>query len=232
MAIETKERILDAAERLFADFGYKATSLRDITGEAGVNLASVNYHFGSKDALLTALLERRFEPVNRRRLELLDQLEGSADGKVDVQEIVRAFLSPPFELHWGEAEERRTFLRLVGRIHSETNDVRAVFVTLFEPIMSRFTTAFQKALPHLGADEVAWRTHFLVGSMAHTMIWCDSLVSHDNDTRCPDPSEMLESLIQFGAAGVATPSGQPVAVRAYAGAQRGSQPRAQPRAQQ
>ena len=102
MAIETKERILDAAERLFADFGYKATSLRDITGEAGVNLASVNYHFGSKDALLTALLERRFEPVNRRRLELLDQLEESADGKVDVQEIVRAFLSPPFELHWGE----------------------------------------------------------------------------------------------------------------------------------
>ena len=223
MAIETKERILDAAERLFADFGYKATSLRDITGEAGVNLASVNYHFGSKDALLTALLERRFEPVNRRRLELLDRLEASADSGVAVQEVVRAFLSPPFELHWGEAEERRTFLRLVGRIHSETNDVRAVFVTLLEPIMSRFATAFQKALPHLGADEVAWRTHFVVGSMAHTMIWCDSMVSHGSDTCGPDPSELLESLIQFGAAGLATPSGKPVALHAHAGARPAAQ---------
>ncbi len=95
MAIETKERILDVAERLFADFGYKATSLRDITSEAGVNLASVNYHFGSKDALLTALLDRRFEPVNRRRLELLDGLEASANGAVDLPALVRAFLSPP-----------------------------------------------------------------------------------------------------------------------------------------
>ena len=217
MAIETKERILDAAERLFADFGYKATSLRDITSEAGVNLASVNYHFGSKDALLTALLDRRFEPVNRRRLELLDGLEASADGAVDLPALVRAFLSPPFELHPGGTEDRRTFLRLVGRIHSETDDVRAVFITLFEPIISRFTRAFQHALPHLDADEVAWRLHFLVGSMAHTMMWCESFVSHS--TRCPDPSEVLASLMQFATAGLAAPSRQPVAVHALTGGQ-------------
>ena len=84
VAIETKNRILDAAERLFADFGYKATSLRDITSEAGVNLASVNYHFGSKEALLAALLERNFAPVNRRRIELLDALEASTDGATDL----------------------------------------------------------------------------------------------------------------------------------------------------
>ena len=99
MAIETKERLLDVAERLFADFGYRATSLRDITSEAGVNLASVNYHFGSKDALLAALLDRRFAPVNHRRLELLDELEASADGAVGLRDLVRAFLSPPFDLH-------------------------------------------------------------------------------------------------------------------------------------
>ena len=215
--MDTKERILDVAERLFADFGYKATSLRDITSEAGVNLASVNYHFGSKDALLAALLDRRFAPVNRRRLELLDELEASADGAVDLLDLVRALLSPPFELHPGGTEDRRTFLRLVGRIHSEPDDVRAVFVTLFEPIISRFTTALQRALPHVDADEVAWRIHFLVGSMAHTMLWSESFVS---PTRCPDPSEMLASLIQFGTAGLAAPSRQPVAVHARAGGQR------------
>ena len=125
MATETKERILDVAERLFADFGYKATSLRDITSEAGVNLASVNYHFGSQVALLAALLDRRFAPVNQRRLELLDELEASTDGAVELPDLVRAFLSPPFELHPGDTEDRRTLLRLVGRIHSETDDVRA-----------------------------------------------------------------------------------------------------------
>ena len=215
--MDTKERILDVAERLFADFGYKATSLRDITSEAGVNLASVNYHFGSKDALLAALLDRRFAPVNRRRLELLDELEASADGAVDLLDLVRALLSPPFELHPGGTEDRRIFLRLVGRIHSEPDDVRAVFVTLFEPIISRFTTALQRALPHVDADEVAWRIHFLVGSMAHTMLWSESFVS---PTRCPDPSEMLASLMQFGTAGLAAPSRQPVAVHARAGGQR------------
>ena len=218
MATETKERILDVAERLFADFGYKATSLRDITSEAGVNLASVNYHFGSKDALLAALLERRFAPVNHRRIELLDELEASAGDAIDLQEIVRAFLSPPFELHSGDAEDGRTFLRLVGRIHSETDDIRAVFITLFEPTLSRFRAAFQNALPHVDADEVAWRTHFLVGSMAHTMMWCESFVSHT--THRPDPSEILESLIQFGTAGLATPSRQPAVVHARTGERR------------
>ena len=216
MAIETKERLLNVAERLFADFGYRATSLRHITSEARVNLASVNYHFGSKDALLAALLDRRFAPINHRRLELLNELEASADGAVELRDLVRAFLSPPFELHPEGTEGRRILLRLVGRIHSETDDVRTVFIKLFEPIISRFTASFQHTLPHLDADEVAWRIHFLVGSMAHTMMWCESFSSQN--TRCPDPSEMLESLVQFGTVGLAAPSRQPLPV--HAGVQR------------
>ena len=218
MAIETKERLLDVAERLFADFGYRATSLRHITSEARVNLASVNYHFGSKDALLAALLDRRFAPINHRRLELLNELEASADGAVELRDLVRAFLSPPFELHPEGTEGRRILLRLVGRIHSETDDVRTVFIKLFEPIISRFTTAFQQTLPHLDADEVSWRLHFLIGSMAHTMMWCESFVSQAS--RCPDPSEVLASLTQFATAGLAAPSRQPVGVHAHMGGQR------------
>ena len=219
VAIETKERILDAAERLFADFGYRATSLRDITSEAGVNLASVNYHFGSKEALLAALLDRNFAPVNRRRIELLDALEASTDGATDLSELVRAFLSPPFEQHSGDPEDRRKLLRLVGRIHAETEDVRAAFATLFEPTMLRFRTAFQRALPNVDPDEVGWRARFLVGSMAFTMMWCESFVS--DTTRDLDPSEILESLIQFGTAGLATPSRQPVGLRAHTGGRPG-----------
>ena len=97
MAAETKERILDVAERLFADFGFPVTSLRDITHEAGVNLAAVNYHFGSKQALLAAVLERRVRPINDRRLALLDELEKAAGStSPELEDILRAFLGPPF----------------------------------------------------------------------------------------------------------------------------------------
>ena len=213
MATSTKERILDVAERLFADFGYKTTSLRDITSEAGVNLASVNYHFGSKEALLTALLERRFAVVNQRRIERLDRIEANAgqDG-VELEEIVRSLLAPPFELQseWGVSGQK--FLRLVGRIHSETDKIREVFISLFGPVMSRFQTAFEKALPQVDTDEVGRRTHFLVGAMAHTMMWCDSFTIHGQHP-C-DHDEILESLVQFGAAGMATPSRDPILVPA------------------
>ena len=91
MASETKERILDVAERLFADRGFAATSTRDITGEASVNLAAVNYHFGSKEALLESVLERRFRPINENRIALLDELERAAGREgPDVEDILTA----------------------------------------------------------------------------------------------------------------------------------------------
>ena len=129
MATDTKERILNVAELLFADRGFPATSLRDITSEASVNIASVNYHFGSKEALLAAVLERRLRPINARRLELLDAIESAAGtGAPNTEEVIRAFLSPPFQKRqeWGEGGDN--FRRLMGRILSETNEeFRATF---------------------------------------------------------------------------------------------------------
>ena len=215
MAIDTKERILDVAEHLFADSGYSATSLREITREASVNLASVHYHFGSKEALLTATLDRRFSVINQLRIDQLDQLEATAGpGGPRLDEILRAFLGPPFEMRakWGESG--RKFVRFVGRIHSETDEIREVFGKLFQPVMSRFMRAFLKALPELDPDEIEWRAHFLVGAMAHTMTWCESFESHTTDACVQDG--ILESLIQFGNAGMATPSVKPAAGPTYA----------------
>src|SRR3954462_6664616 len=78
---DTKTRILDAAELLFMEHGYEATSLRSLTAAAGVNLASVNYHFGSKDVLFQAVLTRRLDPMNQERIALLEKLERDAGGK-------------------------------------------------------------------------------------------------------------------------------------------------------
>src|SRR5271166_1991773 len=96
----TKDRILDAAERLFARDGIEATSLRTITAEAGANLAAVNYHFQSKDALVKSVVARRVCPVNERRLALLDACEAAAgDGPLPVEQVLDAFLRPVMELY-------------------------------------------------------------------------------------------------------------------------------------
>lgn len=206
MTADTKEQILDVAERLFADRGFHATALRDITSEAGVNLASVNYHFGSKEALLAAVLERRLSPINARRLELLDAIEAAAgNGAPNAEDVIRAFLSPPFQKRheWGAGGDN--FLRLVGRIHSETNEqFRATFFQQFNEVFRRFGQALQRALPHLDASDVGWRMLFLVGSMALTMAWGNSFASIGPGST-KDVEDVLESLIQYTAAGMASP---------------------------
>src|SRR5271166_4719878 len=97
--MNTKDRILNAAERLFARDGFEATSLRAITTEAAVNLAAVNHHFKSKEALVQAVIARRMGPISAQRLALLDAYEAEADGApVALEKILDAFLRPIIEL--------------------------------------------------------------------------------------------------------------------------------------
>jgi AcrR family transcriptional regulator len=213
MASDTKKLILDVAERLFADRGFSATSLRELTSEAGTNVASVNYHFGSKEALLAAVLERRLRPINERRLDILDKLEHTAgEHPLNLEDVLRAFLTPPFHKRreWGEGG--RNFMRLMGRIHSETNkEFRASFIRQFDTVFRRFIVALRRSLPHLDDADVSWRMLFLVGSMAFTMTWAESMPLVDREAS-RDPEELLESLVQFGAAGMAATTRAPVAV--------------------
>jgi AcrR family transcriptional regulator len=97
--VNTKERILDTAERLFAEHGYAATSLRSIIAEAGVNLAAVHYHFHSKEALLEAVILRRSKPANAERLALLGEFEKQAGEKpVPLESVIEAFVAPTFRM--------------------------------------------------------------------------------------------------------------------------------------
>src|SRR5215472_13313064 len=114
--IDTKQRILDTAERLIADQGYAATSLRNIIGEAGVNLAAVHYHFGSKEDLLDELILRKAGVVNKERLELLDRYEAEAgNGPVAVERVRCAFFERMFKAGGGTPQ----FVKLMGRMQSE-----------------------------------------------------------------------------------------------------------------
>lgn len=203
---ETKDRILDSAEALFAERGFDATSLRGITTRAEVNLAAVHYHFGSKEALFRAVLERRLEPINRRRLELLDALEQDQEEPPDVTSLLRAFLEPPLEQIRSLGEAGTLFVRLAGRAHSEPNpQVRELFLRLFQKVVARYGAAFRRALPGIDGDTLHWKFHFLIGAMAHVLSWgqhkdCARLVARDPINE--DPEIVLEALIAFCAAGM------------------------------
>ena len=116
---------------------------------------------------------------------------------------------------WGE--QGRGFLRLVGRIHAETNEeFRATFVKQFDAVIQRFTAALHRALPQLDEADLSWRMLFMVGSMAFTMSWGPTLVSRESGV-ARDPEELLESLVLYAAAGMAAPAPLGVPVMAAAG---------------
>jgi AcrR family transcriptional regulator len=163
---DTKEKILDAAEELFAEQGFLNTSLRAITQQAGVNLAAVNYHFGSKDALLLAVFERFVAPMNESRLALLDEAEATAGPEgPSVEAVAHAFLHPMTRV-WTDPALWTRRLKLMARAIIELGPkFEELKQHLFSGIFRRFLPALGRAAPHLEQSELVWRFHFIVGAM-------------------------------------------------------------------
>jgi AcrR family transcriptional regulator len=137
---ETRTRILDAAEELFMQHGFGATSMRLLTAKAGVNLAAVNYHFGSKDALIEAVFRRRVDPMNAARVAELEKLEADAAGRpLSPEAIIRAFIGPSLRLVEDAKSGGRNFIRLLGRSYSEpSKPIRALIGQLYGGTMQRY----------------------------------------------------------------------------------------------
>ena len=201
----TKDRILDTAERLFARDGIEATSLRTITAEAGVNLAAVNYHFQSKDALVKSVVARRVCPVNQRRLALLDAYEAAAgDGPLPLERVLDAFLRPVMEIYGSHARE---FAPLMGRMYTEPGHfVEEIYKDHLQPVAGRFIGAYERALPGLPRVELLWRMHFSIGALAHTL-GAANLLRIMSDGQC-DPTDLegtLRRMKAFMKAGLEAP---------------------------
>lgn len=161
--VETKERILDAAERLFAREGYAAASLRAVTAEAAVNLAAVNYHFGSKEALLRAVLRRIIGPVNAERLRLLDALEATGVPP-SPEALLDAFITPDLDLLDRRGEGGRLHALLLGRLMGDPGeDVRRMVGEEIGEVLRRYLHAFTRALPDVPPAEVWWRFKGAIG---------------------------------------------------------------------
>ena len=195
---DTKFRILDVAEELFANQGLDRVSIRDITETAKVNLAAVNYHFGGKEELIAAVFERRIGPVNTARLELLKRLEKAHTAKVE--DILEAFIRPTTACCQEAGAQQQAFGRLFGRCLAETRpDVEALLQRLFEPVVAHLEAALRKALPHLSRTEIFWRMKFTFGALHHWLLTRDKFVPSWAGKM--DVEEQTRKLIAFAAAG-------------------------------
>ncbi len=206
---ETRTRILDAAEELFMQHGFEGTSMRVLTAKAGVNLAAVNYHFGSKDALIEALFRRRLDPMNAERIKALDAAEAEAKGKPLAPEaIIRAFVRPGLSHLEDSRGGGRNFIRLLGRTYSEPNKpIRVLIGQLYAPAMERYKAALERALPRMPLDELVWRMHFMFGTLAYTLAATDTvqLIAGCKPEDRYDARLLEERLTAFLAAGLHAP---------------------------
>lgn len=198
----TKAAVFVSAERLFALHGFQNVSVRDITADAGVNLASVNYHFGSKDALLFEIFRRRTAELNRERARMLHEANDRHDGKPPVREILEAFFTPP--LRWAAPDnDRRISVQFIIRSRSEGTEEMREALKSDVSHLARFSEALIAACPHLPQDSVYWRLHFCLG-MTHNNRFAEFDRLHvlsNGLTREGDTEGLLKRMLDFAEAG-------------------------------
>ena len=205
---DTRDRILDAAERLFVENGFDGTSMRMITGAANANLAAINYHFGGKDALVQEVFRRRLAALNARRLDELDRLEAEAAGApLKPSRIVEAFFGTALELAADTEHGGRTFMRLLARTYNEPNAfVRQFLAEEYAEVMDRVLGALFRALPEVPRAEILWRFHFMIGAMAFAIAGLGGLSElMEVGPQDEDPARLLPRLMSFLLGGLRAP---------------------------
>jgi len=200
----TKEKILDVAEGLFAEHGFKDTSLRTITGKAGVNLASVNYHFGDKKTLVRAVLNRYLEAFMPAVQDALVNL--NLNSSYEMADVFESLRGPLSNLNDVRPNGTNRFMLLIGRGYTDVQGhLRWFITTRYSEALSLFTQSVMKANPKLSQEDLFWRLHFTLGTCVFTMASSQALIEiAENDyEKAIDSKSVVDQLIPFLAAGVA-----------------------------
>jgi len=164
---DTKTRILDAAESLFVGGGFDSMSMRQITSAAGVNLAAVNYHFGSKDALIHAVLARRLDLLDTQRVAMLDAFEAAYAERLSCEHVLVALFLPAVRIFRSDAPGADRFLHFIGRAYTDPSPVVRDFINgNYIQTLGRFFMAFQRTLPELSREDLGFRLNFAMGALS------------------------------------------------------------------
>lgn len=204
-SVETRHRIIEAAEKLFAMRGIEGVSIRDITQAARVNLAAINYHFRTKSALAAEVFKHCIDPLNARRLELLEAAEKRGGAKAPkLEAVLEAMIRPAVERGFDDEQDNETFLRLMGRCLSEPNvEVEQLVRAHFDKMIRRFDAAFLRALPGLEPEELFWRIKFMFGALHYSLLTCGKQKNLPVKMRKTlDAEGLIQRLVTFTAAGL------------------------------
>lgn len=195
----TKDRILHAAEELFAEQGFGATSLRQVTSRADVNIAAVNYHFGSKDNLVNEVFRRRMDEMSRERLAALRLAVSGGD--CSLEPILAAFVEPALAM----AQDRHgggAFIRVIARAYAESNDSLRKFLSdQYGHVLREFAKAIDACIPGLGKEELYWRLDFLSGALTYAMADFGLIKRPAGVSEATHRQRAAGALIRFAAAG-------------------------------
>lgn len=200
----TKEKILDVAEGLFAEHGFSDTSLRAITSKAGVNLASVNYHFGDKKTLVRAVLNRYLEAFMRAVQQALQEL--NSKDEYQMSEVFESLRTPLRALNDVRPNGTSRFMLLIGRGYTDVQGhLRWFITTRYSDVLSLFTQSVMKANPKLTPETLFWRLHFTLGTCVFTMASSQALaeIAESDFGNQVDAKAVVDLLIPYLAAGVA-----------------------------
>ena len=196
----TKDRILGAAEELFAQHGFGGTSLRQVTSRADVNIAAVNYHFGSKENLINEVFRRRMDEMSRQRLAQLEQARGSRPGELEA--VLAAFVEPALAV----ARERQggaAFIRVIARAYAEKNDgLRRFLSEQYGHVLREFARAINECVPQLDKEQLYWRLDFLSGALTYAMSDFGLIKRPAGVAEIAHRQRAAAELIRFAAAGI------------------------------
>ena len=200
----TKERLLVAAGELFADRGFDTVSLRMITDRANVNLASVNYHFGSKEELIGAVVDDIVRPVNERRLSLLSLIDYTKQDPI--RKIINSFIDPVFDLSDSGNDDNK-YYKLISRcIASRDDRVSSIIIKQFPEVLARFVSALTKALPSIDSNSAHLKIMFMAGALAHSLFHYENLLLISEGRFDLNSKEVLKSeLVSFLLTGMNAP---------------------------
>lgn len=200
----TKEKILDVAEGLFAEHGFNDTSLRAITSKAGVNLASVNYHFGDKKTLVRAVLNRYLEAFMPAVQQALQEL--NSQDEYQMSEVFESLRTPLRALNDVRPNGTSRFMLLIGRGYTDVQGhLRWFITTRYSDVLSLFTQSVMKANPKLTPETLFWRLHFTLGTCVFTMASSQALaeIAESDFGNQVDAKAVVDLLTPYLAAGVA-----------------------------
>lgn len=172
VADKTRGQIVEAAEKIFAEKGFRAMTLRAVTKAAHVNLAAVNYHFGSKTNLMRAVIQRRIEPINAERLQRLDALVAQHNPMpIPLEQIFESLFRPLFEHATTSSGNDRTFMQMIGRALTEPADfMRNMHKEFFSKLSMRYLCELRRTCPHLSQEALQLRFYLSISTMLGTII--------------------------------------------------------------